>query len=138
MWKFFSIIYALIINFSTPSISEKNKFAKTKNFKKTKTSLGFTFVYHSDDLLTNEDVAYRIRVIYIYMMVFFMIVLSGSGGLIMNSSLKETEVGSSKVVTERVILTPLDSSTNQHLTSPQSPIKYPWRFGIYRSFHQHC
>ena len=61
MWTIISLFCALGINFAIPSIPENHKFIKTDNYLQR----GFPFNYYEGENLTEEEVNYRIRVIYI-------------------------------------------------------------------------
>lgn len=61
MWTIISLFCALGINFAIPFIPENHKFIKTDNYLQ----IGFPFNYYEGENLTDEEVNYRIRVIYI-------------------------------------------------------------------------
>lgn len=66
MWTFISVCLALVINFYTPEITENKKWIKN-NYAKIK---GFPYQYFKGEVLTDEMVEFRIRVIYISFMVY--------------------------------------------------------------------
>lgn len=61
MWTVISLLFALGINFSIPTISESKKSIKTDSYLQ----LGFPFNYYQGENLTNQERNYRIKVIYV-------------------------------------------------------------------------
>ena len=61
MWTIISILFALGINFSIPPIPESKKSIKTDSYLQ----IGFPFNYYEGDNLTDEELNYRIKVIYV-------------------------------------------------------------------------
>jgi len=61
MWTFISILFALGINFSIPSIAKSKKSIRTESYLQ----IGFPFNYYEGESLTDEELNYRIRVIYV-------------------------------------------------------------------------
>lgn len=61
MWTIISILFALGINFSIPSISESKKSIRTDSYLQ----IGFPFNYYEGENLTDEELNYRIQVIYV-------------------------------------------------------------------------
>ena len=71
MWTSISVGLALIINFYSPELQENKKFSK----KITQQVItGFPYQYFKDEVLTDEMVKFRIRIIYIS----FMVLVSGA------------------------------------------------------------
>ena len=65
MWTLISVSFALIINFFTPNIPEDVKVIKNKL-----TLTGFPYQYFPEKILTEKERNSRIRVIYIYFMMY--------------------------------------------------------------------
>ena len=61
MWTIISILFALGINFSIPPIPESKKYIKTDSYLQ----IGFPFNYYEGENLTDEELNYRIKVIYV-------------------------------------------------------------------------
>lgn len=61
MWTIILILFALGINFSIPSIPESKKSIRTESYLQ----IGFPFNYYEGESLTDEELNYRIRVIYV-------------------------------------------------------------------------
>ena len=68
MWTFIYVTLALVINFYTPEIPENNQFIKN-NYAKNKIIKGFPYQYFKGEVLTDEMVEFRIRVICISFMI---------------------------------------------------------------------
>jgi hypothetical protein len=69
MWTFISVSLALVINFYTPEIPENNKLIKN-NYAKNKRIKGFPYQYFKGEVLTDEMIQFRIRLIYISFMIY--------------------------------------------------------------------
>ena len=76
MWEIISIIGALIINFCTPKISNC-KIVDT-NDSSTIVNYGFPFQYFEGEILTDKQVKYRFKIIYLNSMI---VITFGSSGL---------------------------------------------------------
>lgn len=59
MWTIISMLFALGINFSIPPIPDSKKYIKTDS------QIGFPFNYYEGDNLIDEELNYRIKVIYV-------------------------------------------------------------------------
>lgn len=71
MWTFISVSLALVINFYSPEIPENNKLIKN-NYAKNKIIKSFPYQYFKGEVLTDEMVEFRIRVIYIYLLCYIL------------------------------------------------------------------
>ena len=70
MWTFISVSLALVINFYTPDIPENNKSIKIQKIK------SFPYQYFKGEVLTDEMVEFRVRVIYISFMIYITVTFS--------------------------------------------------------------
>lgn len=61
MWTIISILFALGINFSIPPILDSKRSIKTDSYLQ----IGFPFNYYEGENLTDEELNYRIKVIYV-------------------------------------------------------------------------
>ncbi len=75
MWTLISVGLALLINFYSPEIPENKKSIKT-NYAKNKIITGFPYQYFKGEVLTDEMLEFRIRVIYISFMVCITVTFS--------------------------------------------------------------
>jgi hypothetical protein len=69
MWTFISVSLVLVINFYTPEIPKNNNLIKN-NYAKNKIIKGFPYQYFKGKVLTDEMREFRIRVIYIFFMIY--------------------------------------------------------------------
>lgn len=74
MWTLISVSLAAIINFYSPEIRETQKGIKTKN----KIITGFPYQYFEGEVLTEEMIEFRIRLIYISFMIYITVIFSVS------------------------------------------------------------
>lgn len=88
-----SIILALIITFSNPQVPQNFKYISTSQIKIIK---GFPYEYFDGEILTNEVVEFRIRLIYIYFMTC--ITVTFSVGPIVSQTVFSPTLASIKVV----------------------------------------
>ena len=65
MWTLISVSLGLLITFYSPNIRENKK-----SIKNSYVITGFPYQYFQQEVLTNEMVESRIRVIYLYFMIF--------------------------------------------------------------------
>lgn len=75
MWTLISVGLALVINFYSPEIPENKKSIKN-NYPKNKIITGFPYQYFKGEVLTDEMVEFRIRVIYISFMISITVTFS--------------------------------------------------------------
>ena len=75
MWTLISVGLAVVINFYSPEIPENKKSIKN-NYAKNKIITGFPYQYFKGEVLTDEMVEFRIRVIYISFMISITVTFS--------------------------------------------------------------
>lgn len=110
MWIFISVSLALVINFYTPEIQENNKLIKN-NYAKNKRIKGFPYQYFKGEVLTDEMIEFRIRVIYISFMIY--ITVTFSVGPMVGPIGGQAVFTSTPTSVERLIPNQLDSQINQ-------------------------
>ena len=110
MWTLISVGLALIINFYSPEIPETKKSIKN-NYAKNKIITGFPYQYFKGEVLTDEMVEFRIRLIYIYFMIY--ITVTFSVGPMVGPIVGQATFISTAISIERLIPNQLDSQTNQ-------------------------
>ena len=106
MLTFISVSFACIINFYVPDISEKIK--QSEDIRKIK---GFPYQYYKGELLTDEMVNVRIRVIWIYSMVYISITFSL--GPMVSPVMGQSLLTSPSVLIERLVPNSFDSQINE-------------------------
>jgi hypothetical protein len=110
MWTFISIILALIINFYNLKIPESKKSIKN-NSPQNKTITGFPYQYFKEEVLTDEMVEFRIRLIYRYFLIY--ITVTFSVGPTVGPIVGQAVFPSTATSIERLIPNQLDFQTNQ-------------------------
>lgn len=110
MWTFISVSLALVINFYSPEIPENNKLIKN-NYAKNKIIKSFPYQYFKGEVLTDEMVEFRIRVIYISFMLY--ITVTFSVGPMVGPIVGQAVFTSTPTSVERLIPNQLDSQINQ-------------------------
>ena len=78
MWIFISVLLALGINFYVPEISKNNKsiVINKKYDEQYYQQIGLPYQYFEGEVLTDEEVNYRINLIYISFMMYFTVTFS--------------------------------------------------------------
>jgi hypothetical protein len=110
MWTLISVSLALVINFYSPEIPENKKSIKN-NYAKNKIITGFPYQYFKGEVLTDEMVEFRIRVIYMSFMIY--ITVTFSVGPMVGPIVGQDTFTSTVTSIERLIPNQLDSQTNQ-------------------------
>ena len=103
IWTLISVSLAAIINFYSPEIRETQKGIKTKN----KIITGFPNQYFEGEVLTEEMIEFRIRLIYISFMIYITVIFSVSPIVGQATFISPT------TSIERLIPNQLDSQTKQ-------------------------
>jgi hypothetical protein len=110
MWTLISVSLALVINFYSPKIPENKKLIKN-NSAKNKIIQGFPYQYF-EELLTDEMIQFRIRLIYIYFIMY--ITISFSVGPTIAPILEQAIFVSTPTTSiEKLVPNQLDYHTNQ-------------------------
>ena len=110
MWTLIPVGLALIINFYSPEIPETKKSIKN-NYAKNKIITGFPYQYFKGEILTDEMVEFRIRLIYTSFMIY--ITVTFSVGPMVGPIVGQATFISTATSIERLIPNQLDSQTNQ-------------------------
>lgn len=106
MWTLISVGLALVINFYSPEIPENKKSIKN-NYAKNKIITGFPYQYFKGEVLTDEMVEFRIRLIYIFFMIYITVTFS------VGPMVGQATFISKSTCIKRLIPNQLDSQTNQ-------------------------
>ena len=106
MWTLISVSLALVINFYSPEIP-KNKKSIRNNYPKNKIITSFPYQYFEGEVLTDEMVEFRIRLIYISFMIFITVTFSVS------PIVGQATFSSTPTSVERLSSKQLDYQTNQ-------------------------
>src|SRR6056300_956977 len=110
MWTLIPVGLALIINFYSTEIPETKKSIKN-NYAKNKIITGFPYQYFKGEVLTDEMVEFRIRVIYISFMIS--ITVTFSVGPMVGPIVGQAVFTSTPTSVEKLIPNQLDSQVNQ-------------------------
>ena len=110
MWTLTSVGLALVINFYSPEIPENKKSIKN-NYPKNKIITGFPYQYFKGEVLTDEMVEFRIRVIYISFIIC--ITVTFSTGPMVSPIVGQATFSSTPTSIEILSPNQLDYQTNQ-------------------------
>jgi hypothetical protein len=110
MWTLISVGLALVINFYSPEIPENKKSIKN-NYEKNKIIKGFPYQYFKGEVLTDEMVEFRIRVIYISFIISTTVIFST--GPMVSPIVGQAAFSSTPTSIEILSPNQLDYQTNQ-------------------------
>jgi hypothetical protein len=110
MWSVISVGLALLINFYSPEIPKNKKWIKS-DCEKNIIITGFPYEYFKGEILTDEMLKFRIRLIYIPLMIYITVIFST--GSIVSPILLQTSLFSTTTSIENLVPNQLNSETNQ-------------------------